>query len=64
MPSIIKLGMIAWIRDIIQAYVQSETDLNREILAYLPIQIWHKYPEGTVMQVIKPLYRIAEAGTH
>jgi hypothetical protein len=56
--------MVAWIRDITQAYVQSETGLNREILAYLPAQIRHQYPESTVMRVIKPLYGIAEAGTH
>src|SRR5579862_7602121 len=64
MPSMLKLGMIAWIRDITHEYVQSETGLNWEILAYLPIQIRHKYPEGMVMQVVKPLYGIAEAETH
>jgi len=64
MPSLLERGMIAWIRDITQAYVQSETGLNREILAHLPMQIRHKHPEGTVMQVVKPLYGIAEAGTH
>jgi hypothetical protein len=64
MPSLLKQGMVAWIRDITQAYVQSETWLNREIIAYLPIQIRHQYPKGTVMRVIKPLYGIAEAGTH
>jgi hypothetical protein len=64
MPSIIKLDMIAWIRDITQVYVQSETGLNCKILAYLPIQIYYKYPERMVMQVIKSLYRIVEVGTH
>ena len=64
MPSLLKKGMIAWIRDITQAYVQSETGLNREILAHLPVQIRDKYPKGTVMQVVKPLYEVAEAGTH
>jgi hypothetical protein len=56
--------MIAWIRNITQAYVQSETGLNHEILAHLPMQIRYKYLEGTVIQVVKPLYRITEAGTH
>jgi hypothetical protein len=64
MPSLLKQGMTAWIRDITQAYVQSETGLNRRILAHLPPQIHHKYPAGTIMQVVKPLYGIAEAGTH
>ena len=63
-PSMLKLSMIAWIRDITQAYVQSETGLNCEILAYLLVQICHKYPEETGMQVVKPLYGVAEAGTY
>jgi hypothetical protein len=49
---------------ITQAYVQSETILNCKILAYLPPQIRHRYPERTVMQVIKPPYRIVKAGTY
>ncbi|KAK1958699.1 hypothetical protein LY78DRAFT_532682, partial [Colletotrichum sublineola] len=47
-----------------KAYTQSATPLNRTILARLPEQIRHRYPKGTIMQVIKPLYGIAEAGTH
>ena len=53
-----------WLRDISQAYIQSTTKLNRMILAHLPKEIQHLYPEGTIMTVIKPLYGIAEAGTH
>ena len=34
------------------------------ILAQLPKEIQHLYPEGTIMVVVKPLYGIAEAGTH
>jgi hypothetical protein len=64
MPSLLRQNMVAWLRDITQAYVQSETWLNRKILAYLPTQIRHLYPEGTVMRVVKPLYGLAEAGTH
>ena len=53
-----------WLRDISQAYTQSTTKLNRMILAHLPKEIQHLYLEGTIMTVIKPLYEIAEAGTH
>jgi hypothetical protein len=63
-PSLIKNGMAVYLRDITQAYTQSETHLQRLILAYLPEQIRHQYPEGTIIVVLKPLYGIAEAGTH
>ena len=63
-PTLIKSGCNLWLRDITQAYVQSETKLNRLILAQLPKQIKHLYPENTIMVVLKPLYGIAEAGTH
>ena len=63
-PSLIKNGMAVYLRDITQAYTQSETHLQRLILAYLPEQIRHQYPEDTIMVVLKPLYGIAEAGTH
>ena len=53
-----------WIRDVKQAYTQSKTDLVRPILARLPEQIRHRHPEGTILRIIKPLYGIAEAGTH
>jgi hypothetical protein len=53
-----------WLRDITQAYVQSQTKLNRVVLAYPPKEITHIYPEGTIMVVLKPLYGLAEAGTH
>jgi hypothetical protein len=66
-PSLVQLQdrkMNLWLRDISQAYVQSTTKLNRMILARLPKEIQHLYPEGTIMVVIRPLYGIAEAGTH
>jgi len=58
------MGMHLWLRDITQAYTQSETKLNRTILARLPKQLIHRYLEGIIMIVVKPLYGIAEAGTH
>jgi hypothetical protein len=63
-PALIKSGMAVYLRDITQAYTQSETHLQRLILAYLPEQIRHQYPKDTIMVVLKPLYGIAEAGTH
>lgn len=63
-PSLLKQDMSMQLRDITQAYVQSETPLNRLILAQLPSQIRDDYPEGTIMRILKPLYGIAEAGTH
>jgi hypothetical protein len=38
--------------------------LQRTILADLPKQIRHLYPQGSIMVVVKPLYGIAEAGAH
>lgn len=63
-PTLIKEGMTLWIRDITQAYTQSATFLQRKILAHLPEEIKDLYPEGTIMVVLKPLYGVAEAGTH
>ena len=59
-----KLGMGLWLQDITQAYMQSTTPLNRTILARPPKEIRHRYPLRIVMVVIKPLYRVPEAGTH
>ncbi|KAI0997433.1 hypothetical protein K3495_g10752 [Podosphaera aphanis] len=63
-PSLLKRGMHLWLRDITQAYVQSQTALQRTVLAYLPKQIHDQYPDDTIMVVVKPLYGIAEAGAH
>ncbi|KID80982.1 Reverse transcriptase, RNA-dependent DNA polymerase [Metarhizium guizhouense ARSEF 977] len=63
-PSLASRGIFLWMRDITQAYVQSTTKLNRTILARPPDQIRDQFPEGTIMVVVKPLYGIAEAGTH
>ncbi|KAM4062524.1 integrase core domain-containing protein [Hirsutella rhossiliensis] len=45
-------------------YPQSQTELFRTILTYLPTELQGKYPHGTIIRVIKPLYGIAEAGVH
>jgi hypothetical protein len=53
-----------WLRNITQAYTQSKALLQRTILADLPEQLQHIYPEGTIIMVVKPLYGIAEASAH
>jgi hypothetical protein len=63
-PTLLKEDMTLWLRDITQAYVQSTTFLQRQILAYLPKEIEGLYPKGTIMVVLKPLYGVPEAGMH
>jgi hypothetical protein len=63
-PSLLRLGVKLYLRDITQAYVQSTTTLNRLILAYPPKEMRGQYPQDTIMIVRKPLYGIPEAGTH
>jgi hypothetical protein len=63
-PSLILQGMTLQLRDISQAYVQSKSSLAREFLLRLPTELKHRYPEGTILRVMKPLYGIAEAGLH
>jgi len=63
-PSLKLRNIRLWLRDITQAYTQSTTMLQRTILARLPKEIKHLHPPNTIMVVLKPLYGIAEAGTH
>ena len=63
-PSFIQRGMTIELRNITQAYPQAQKYLKRTILAHLPKELVFKYPKGTLLQVIKPLYEIAEAGVH
>ncbi len=52
------------LRDIMQAYTQSKTELNRTVICYLPAKLKKKYPEGIILLVVKPLYGLVEAGNH
>ncbi|KAK1907589.1 hypothetical protein P3342_005916 [Pyrenophora teres f. teres] len=63
-PALMQSGMSVKLRDITQAYPQAQTALKRTILAHLPAELEHRYPRGTLLHVIKPLYGIAEAGVH
>ncbi len=63
-PTLLQQGINLWLRDITQAYVQSTTVLQRQILAYLPTEIENLYPKGTVIVVLKLLYGVPEAGIY
>ncbi|KAF4470049.1 hypothetical protein FALBO_3049, partial [Fusarium albosuccineum] len=63
-PTLRRFGHKVMLRDISQAYTQSETRLNRAIFLQLPTELKKKYPEGIVLRVEKPLYGLAEAGLH
>jgi hypothetical protein len=63
-PSLVRQGIKLFLRDVTQAYVQSTTFLNRQILAYLPKELETQFPPNTIMIVRRPLYGVPEAGTH
>jgi hypothetical protein len=48
--------------DISQAYVQSNTHLNREIFIHPPSELG--LSKNSILRVIKPLYGVLEAGNH
>lgn len=52
----------SYIRDISQAYVQSESRLERQIFLRPPSEM--SLPSGKVLLVLKPLYGIPESGLH
>src|SRR5216117_1140232 len=56
--------MILALRDISQAYIQSDSTLEREFLVHLPKELKESYQEGTLLRIMKPLYGIAEAVLH
>lgn len=50
--------------NIIQTYIQSKTEFNCMVICYLPVELKKKYPEDTILCIVKPLYGLAEAGNH
>lgn len=54
--------MLPYTRDITQAYIQSHTDLEREVYIKAPPEL--NLPPDFVLQVVKPLYGIPESGLH
>jgi len=51
-----------YLRDITQAYVQSNTHLNRDFYVRPPKEL--RLKDGLLMRIIKPLYGVPEAGNH
>ena len=49
------------LRDITQAYTQSKTELNCTVIYHLPVELKKRYPEDTILLVVKPFYGLAEA---
>ena len=46
------------------AYTQSKTPMQRTIFVRLPAKLKKKYPERTLLHVVKPLYGLAKSGTY
>ena len=55
-------GKNLYLRDILQAYIQSDTELYRDLYIKPPIEL--EFAHNMVLKVIKPLYRIPEAGNY
>ena len=53
---------IAFVRDVTQAYVQSKSELERDV--YLRPVPELNLPSGKVLRAVKPLYGVPEAGLH
>lgn len=53
-----------YLRDITQAYVQSEFPLNRKIYAKPPKEISDSLLNVMVMQILRPLYGLPESGAY
>lgn len=52
------------LRDITQAYIYSKTKLNCTVIYHLPVKLKKRYPKGTILLIIKPLYYLVEVGNH
>jgi hypothetical protein len=57
-------GIRLWLRNVTQAYTQSNTFLQKFILAKLPKELRDRYSAKIIIMVVKPLYGIAEAGAY
>lgn len=55
-------GLDFYTRDITQAYIQSKTSLSQNTFVTPPVEL--NQPPNVLLKILKPLYGIAEAGTH
>src|SRR6185437_12041696 len=55
-------GFSIWIRDVTQAYVQSDTPIARDIFIRAPKELG--IADGSLLKVLRPLYGIPEAAIH
>jgi hypothetical protein len=57
---------VVLIRDITQAYTQATSELIRDIFVKAPPELLKalNLPDGTILQVVRPLYGVPEAGNH
>lgn len=55
-------GMTAFSRDITQAYIQSDRNLERDVFIKAPSEL--NLPIDTVLKVVRPLYGIPESELH
>ena len=55
-------GLEVYMRDISQAYTQSETSLARDFFVRPPKEL--NLPDGLLLKALRPLYGVPEAGTH
>src|SRR6185312_14383800 len=51
-----------WIRDVTQAYVQSDTPIARDIYIRAPKELG--VADGSLLKVLRPLYGIPKAAIH
>ncbi|KAI0991501.1 hypothetical protein K3495_g16686 [Podosphaera aphanis] len=63
-PSLAPRGILLFLRDITQAYVQSSTKLLRPIYATPPKEMCNEFLPRDILKILKPLYGIPESGTH
>jgi len=63
MPGLQQTKSVAlYLRDILQAYVQSNTYLSRDIFIRPPLEL--NLQLGIILRVVKPLYGVPEAGNY
>lgn len=63
-PTLVHGKCFIMLRDISQAYTQSDHDVRREIFAKIPENLQGMFPAGAIFKIVKPLYGLAEAGAY